>query len=81
MTRRPPRPPVKQQVSEDWVPRTKLGMLVREGKIKDIDAVLNSGHPLREVEIIQTLMPDLEENVLDVNMVQRMTDSGRRVKF
>ncbi|MEA1905940.1 MAG: 30S ribosomal protein S5 [Euryarchaeota archaeon] len=72
---------MKQQVSADWVPRTKLGMLVREGKIKDIDAVLTSGHPLREVEIIQTLLPDLEENVLDVNMVQRMTDSGRRVKF
>jgi len=72
---------MKQQVSADWVPRTKLGALVREGKIKDIDAVLTSGHPLREVEIIQTLLPDLEENVLDVNMVQRMTDSGRRVKF
>ena len=81
MARRPPRPPMKQQVSADWVPRTKLGALVREGKIKDIDAVLTSGHPLREVEIIQTLLPDLEENVLDVNMVQRMTDSGRRVKF
>ena len=79
--RREQRPPVKQPVSPDWVPRTKLGALVREGKIKDIDTVLNSGHPLREVEIIETLMPDLAENVLDVNMVQRMTDSGRRVKF
>jgi small subunit ribosomal protein S5 len=72
---------MKQPVSPDWVPRTKLGALVREGKIKDIDTVLNSGHPLREVEIIETLLPDLAEDVLDVNMVQRMTDSGRRVKF
>ncbi len=79
--RREQRPPVKQPVSPDWVPRTKLGALVREGKIKDIDTVLNSGHPLREVEIIETLLPDLAEDVLDVNMVQRMTDSGRRVKF
>ncbi len=79
--RREQRPPMKQPVSPDWVPRTKLGALVREGKIKDIDTVLNSGHPLREVEIIETLMPDLAEDVLDVNMVQRMTDSGRRVKF
>jgi small subunit ribosomal protein S5 len=81
MARREQRPPVKQPVSPDWVPRTKLGALVREGKIRDIDTVLNSGHPLREVEIIETLLPDLAENVLDVNMVQRMTDSGRRVKF
>lgn len=27
------------------------------------------------------LLPDLEDEVLDINMVQRMTDSGRRVKF
>ncbi|HIE31182.1 MAG TPA: 30S ribosomal protein S5 [Methanosarcinales archaeon] len=74
-------PPANQPVSEDWIPRTKLGALVREGKIKDIDVVLNSGQPLREVEIIETLLPELEEDVLDVNMVQRMTDSGRRVKF
>ncbi|MEA1894037.1 MAG: 30S ribosomal protein S5 [Euryarchaeota archaeon] len=65
----------------EWIPHTQLGALVREGKLTDIDAVLNSGLPLREVEIIEVLLPDLEENVLDVNMVQRMTDSGRRVKF
>lgn len=65
----------------EWIPQTQLGALVREGKLTDIDAVLNSGLPLREVEIIEVLLPDLEEEVLDVNMVQRMTDSGRRVKF
>ncbi|HDN64785.1 MAG TPA: 30S ribosomal protein S5, partial [Methanosarcinales archaeon] len=65
----------------EWIPQTQLGALVREGKLTDIDAVLNSGLPLREVEIIEVLLPDLEEDVLDVNMVQRMTDSGRRVKF
>ncbi len=68
-------------MEEEWIPRTKLGALVREGKITDIDTALNSGLPLREVEIIEILLPDLAEEVLDVNMVQRMTDSGRRVKF
>ncbi|RJS71503.1 30S ribosomal protein S5 [ANME-2 cluster archaeon] len=68
-------------MEEEWIPRTKLGTLVREGKITDIDTALDSGLPLREVEIIEILLPDLAEEVLDVNMVQRMTDSGRRVKF
>ncbi|MEA1944522.1 MAG: 30S ribosomal protein S5, partial [Euryarchaeota archaeon] len=68
-------------MEEEWIPRTKLGALVREGKITDIDTALDSGLPLREVEIIEILLPDLAEEVLDVNMVQRMTDSGRRVKF
>jgi len=68
------------QVTE-WIPQTKLGKLVREGTVNDIDAALGTGLPLREVEIIETLLPELSEEVLDVNMVQRMTDSGRRVKF
>ncbi|MCD6146239.1 MAG: 30S ribosomal protein S5 [Methanosarcinales archaeon] len=68
-------------MEEEWIPRTKLGTLVREGKITDIDTALDSGLPLREVEIIEILLPELAEEVLDVNMVQRMTDSGRRVKF
>lgn len=65
----------------DWVPKTKLGKLVKAGKIDTIDDALNSGLPIRESEIIDTLLPDVKEDVIDINMVQRMTDSGRRVKF
>jgi small subunit ribosomal protein S5 len=42
---------------------------------------LNTRLPLREPEIVDILLPDLADEVLDVNMVQRMTDSGRRVRF
>ena len=44
------------------------------------DALI-SGLPIRKSEIADILLPDLDDEVLDVNMVQRMTDSGRRVKF
>lgn len=66
---------------EEWVPRTKLGMLVQRGEIKSIEEALRSRYPLKEYQIVETLLPDLSEEVLDINMVQRMTDSGRRVKF
>ena len=46
-----------------------------------MDEALNSGLPLKEPEITDQLLPGLEDDVLDINMVQRMTDSGRRVKF
>ena len=65
----------------DWKPRTKLGRMVREGKITSMSEALNSGLPLREAEIVDILLPNLEDEVLSVNMVQRMTDSGRRIKF
>ncbi|HDN73694.1 MAG TPA: 30S ribosomal protein S5, partial [Archaeoglobus sp.] len=65
----------------DWVPRTRLGKLVAEGKIKTMDEALVSGLPLKEPEIVDTLLPNLEDDVLEISMVQRMTDSGRRTKF
>ena len=66
----------------EWYPRTELGKLVKSGKITTMHEALISGLPLRESQIVDTLMGDtLEDEVLNVNMVQRMTDSGRRTRF
>ncbi|MDD1716307.1 MAG: 30S ribosomal protein S5 [Methanolinea sp.] len=65
----------------EWIPLTGLGKRVASGQITSIDQVLESGRPIKEPEIVDTFLPDLEDEVLDINMVQRMTDSGRRVKF
>ncbi len=65
----------------DWSPKTKLGKLVLKGEITTFDEALATGFPVREPEIVDILLPELEDEVLDVNMVQRMTDSGRRVNF
>ncbi|HKV89995.1 MAG TPA: 30S ribosomal protein S5, partial [Thermoplasmata archaeon] len=64
-----------------WVPRTELGRKVHGGQIASIADALRSGLPLRESQIVDKLLPGLHDEVLDVNMVQRMTDSGRRFKF
>ncbi|KZX10741.1 30S ribosomal protein S5 [Methanobrevibacter filiformis] len=66
---------------EEWEPKTKLGDLVKEGKITDIDEIFEKGLPVMELEIIDALLPDLEEEVMDVNLVQRMHKSGRKVNF
>jgi len=71
----------KEQISIDWDPKTRLGKMVRKGEIKTMSDALKTGLPIREPEIVDLLLPDIEDEVLDVNMVQRMTDSGRRVKF
>ncbi len=64
-----------------WVPKTKLGRKVYSGEIATMSDALRSGLPLREPQIVDKLLPGLHDEVLDVNMVQRMTDSGRRLKF
>ncbi len=71
----------REAVSVSWEPKTKLGRLVKAGEVKNVTDALKTGLPIREPEIIDTLIPDLSDEVIDVNMVQRMTDSGRRVKF
>jgi len=64
-----------------WVPKTELGRRVASDEITTMSAALASGLPLREPQIVDKLLPGLHDEVLDVNMVQRMTDSGRRFKF
>ena len=66
---------------EEWEPKTNLGRMVKEGTITDIDEILEKGLPIMELEIVNTLLPDLEEEVMDVNLVQRMHKSGRKVNF
>jgi small subunit ribosomal protein S5 len=64
-----------------WTPKTRLGKMVKNGEITTMSDALKSGLPLREPEIVDLLLPTVEDEVIDVKMVQRMTDSGRRVKF
>ncbi|MFQ6050401.1 MAG: 30S ribosomal protein S5 [Candidatus Hydrothermarchaeota archaeon] len=65
----------------DWIPKTELGRMVKEGQITSIEEILRKGLPIKETEIVDFLLPDLQEEVIDINLVQRMHGSGRRVKF
>jgi len=66
---------------DEWEPKTNLGHMVKEGTITDIDEIFERGLPIMELEIVDALLPDLEEEVMDVNLVQRMHKSGRKVNF
>ncbi|MCE8424728.1 MAG: 30S ribosomal protein S5 [Candidatus Methanoperedens sp.] len=70
-----------EQEKVEWIPQTRLGKLVKEGQVTTMSEALESGLPIREPQIVDALIPEIRDEVLDINMVQRMTDSGRRVKF
>jgi small subunit ribosomal protein S5 len=55
--------------------------MVLNGEITTMSDALATKLPLREAEIVDILLPELKDEVIDLNMVQRMTDSGRRVRF
>ena len=78
---RPVGPAASVAAPPPWIPRTELGRRVASGEIASMREALATGLPLREWQIVDKLLPGLHDEVLDVNMVQRMTDSGRRFKF
>lgn len=66
---------------EEWVPRTRVGRMVKEGKITSIDEIYRRNLPILEPEIIDFLLPGLEHEVIDVSIVQKMTDAGRITRY
>ncbi len=71
----------REEEEQVWVPRTKLGKLVNEGKITSLDEVFRSGQRIREAEIVKKLLPDLRNEVVHVGIVQKQTDAGELTRF
>lgn len=66
---------------EQWTPRTRLGKMIQEGRITSIDEVFMSGLQMKEPQIVDALLPDLQEEVINVNLVQKQTDAGEKSRF
>jgi len=66
---------------EEWVPKTRLGKMIQEGKINTIEDVFLTGIKISEPQIVDALIPDLQEEVINVNLVQKQTDAGEKSRF
>lgn len=71
---------VKEKI-EGWTPRTKLGKMIMEGHISSMEEVFMEGLKIREPEIVDVLLPDLEEEVINISLVQKQTDAGEKSRF
>lgn len=65
----------------EWVPRTPAGKLVKEGKASSLAQLFELNLPIREVEIVDALLPALKHEVISINVVQRQTDAGEVGQF
>ena len=70
-----------EEEAEAFVPRTSLGRMVAEGKITSLKEIFQEGLRIREPGIVDVLLPNLEEEVLDINLIQKQTDAGERSRF
>jgi small subunit ribosomal protein S5 len=66
---------------EQWIPKTSLGKMIQEGRITSIEEVFMGGLQVKEPQILDALIPDLQEEVININLVQKQTDAGEKSRF
>ena len=50
----------RKDEEKEWVPVTKLGRLVKDGKIRSIEEIYLFSMPVKEYQIIDILLPKLK---------------------
>ena len=71
----------RTETLEEWAPRTRLGRLVQDGQISSLEEAFAEGYKVREPQIVDLLLPNLEEEVINVSLVQKQTDAGEKSRF
>jgi small subunit ribosomal protein S5 len=72
----------KKTVStETWHPKTELGKKVKAGEITDINEIFDKGYNIQETEIVDILLPDLEQELLLIGQSKGKFGGGQRRVF
>jgi len=66
----------------EWVPVTKLGRLVLDGKIKSLEEIFLFSLPIKEYQIVDHFLGEaLKDEVMKIMPVQKQTSAGQRSRF
>jgi len=66
----------------EWVPVTKLGRLVKEGRIKSLEEIYLFSLAVKEHQIVEQLLgTTLVDEVMKISPVQKQTQAGQRTRF
>ena len=62
---------------ESWEPKTKLGREVKNGKVKDIDEILNNNEKILESEIVDYLI-NVKSDLISIGQAKGKFGGGKR---
>ncbi|KAK8936791.1 40S ribosomal protein S2-4 [Platanthera zijinensis] len=72
----------RRDEEQKWVPVTKLGRLVKEGKIVSLEQIYLHSLPVKEHQIVEAILgPQLKDEVMKIMPVQKQTRAGQRTRF
>jgi len=66
---------------DNWIPKTKLGKMVKNGEIKSIDEIIDKGYDIKEPEIVDILLPNLESDLILIGHQRGKSGGGRRKAY
>ena len=67
----------KREKLSSWVPKTKLGEMIKNGKVKNIDEILDNGLKILEPEIVDSLIK-VESDLLFAGQSKGKFGGGKR---
>jgi small subunit ribosomal protein S5 len=65
----------------NWIPKTDIGRKVKSGEIKSIDEIIDRGIQIKESEIVDALLPNLEMDLVLVGQSKGKFGGGKRRAF
>ena len=70
---------------EEWIPKTKLGRLVKNKHIDSLEQIYTHSIPIKEARIVEDLLAaqkiELSDEVMKIISVQKQTMAGQRTRF
>ncbi|KAL7666131.1 S5 DRBM domain-containing protein [[Candida] zeylanoides] len=76
-----PRKGGRRDEEKGWTPVTKLGRLVKAGKITSMEEIYLHSLPVKEYQVVDQLLPDLADEVMKIRSVQKQTRAGQRTRM
>ena len=75
------RPRRGQAEEKGWQPVTKLGRLVKARKVTSMEQIYLHSLPVKEYQIIDELLPNLQDKVMKILSIQKQTRAGQRTRM